>query len=167
MTKFAIGGIQMHLGTQDNLPEMKKRLAVMMHLYPWVEMVLFSELCHSGPNPQSAQATGGAYEQDCQELAAKYGIWLIPGSYYEARDGNLYNTTPVIDPQGQIILRYRKIFPFTPYEDSTTPGTEIGLFEVPHVGKFGVSICYDLWFPELTRAMVSEGAEVILNPVMA
>lgn len=169
MTQFAIGGIQMHLGMHDNMPEMKKRLAIMMHLYPWVEMVVFSELCHSGPNPASAQPMGGQYETECQELAQKYGIWLIPGSYYEQgnQEGVLYNTAPVINPKGEIITRYRKMFPFTPYEDHTTPGSEVCVFEVPQVGKFGMSICYDIWFPELTRQMVAQGAEVIINPVMA
>lgn len=167
MTKFAIGGIQMHLGTQDNLTEMKRRLAILMHIYPWVEMVLFSELCHSGPNPASAQAAGGDFEQACQEMARKYNIWLIPGSYYEKRQGKLFNTAPVINPAGEVVTRYRKIFPFAPYETTTTPGDKIGIFDVPGVGRFGLSICYDIWFPELTRSLVSEGVEVILNPVMA
>ncbi len=169
MTKFAVGGIQMHLAMHDNMPEMKKRLAIMMHLYPWVEMVVFSELCHSGPNPESAQERGGKFETQCQELAQKYGVWLIPGSYFEKgeEEGVLYNTTPIINPHGEIITRYRKMFPFTPYESHTTPGTEVCVFEVPGVGKFGMSICYDMWFPELNRQMVSQGAEVILNPVLA
>ncbi len=168
MTKFAIGGIQMHLTVNDNMPEMKKRLAIMMHLYPWVEMVVFSELCHSGPNPQSAQPQGGQFETECQALAQKYGIWLIPGSYFEKGEGELlYNTSPVINPAGEIVIRYRKMFPFTPYETHTTPGTEVCVFDIPNVGKFGMSICYDIWFPELTRAMVAQGAEVIINPVLA
>jgi len=41
------------------------------------------------------------------------------------------------------------------------------VFDVPEVGRFGVSICYDIWFPEVTRTMVAMGAEVILNPVLA
>lgn len=168
MTKFAIGGIQMNLTVQSNLAEMRKRLGLMMQLYPWIEMVVFSELCHSGPNPQSAQPIGGSYETACQEMAENHGIWLVPGSFFErGEDGKLYNTSPVINPAGEIVTRYRKMFPFTPYEAHTEPGREICVFEVPNVGKFGLSICYDIWFPELTRSMVSQGAEVILNPVMA
>ena len=157
----------MHVTMHDNFPEMKRRLGVLMHLYPWVEMVVFSELCASGPNVASADPAGGPYEEACQKMAQEYDVWLVAGSYFEKRDGLVYNTTPVINPQGKIVTRYSKIFPFTPYEDNTTPGTELGIFDVPSVGRFGISICYDIWYPELTRALVSEGVEVILNPVLA
>ncbi|HMU00270.1 MAG TPA: carbon-nitrogen hydrolase family protein [Amaricoccus sp.] len=167
MTKFAVAGIQMHLGMGGNLPEMRKRLELLAHLYPWVEMAVFSELSAYGPNRQLAEEAGGRFESECQALAAKYKLWLLPGSYFERRDGLIYNTAPVIDPSGKIVTRYRKMFPFTPYEQGVTPGTEFCVFDVPKVGRFGLSICYDLWFPELTRTLVSMGAEVLINPVLA
>ncbi len=167
MTQFAIAGIQMAVGLQNNLAAMKNRLDVLMTIYPWVEMVVFSELAASGPSHASAQPPGGEFETAFQEMARKHRVWLIPGSIYEKRDGLVYNMTPVINPQGEIVSRYRKIFPFTPYEAATTPGREVCVFDVPEVGRFGVSICYDIWFPELTRQMTSMGAEVILNPVLA
>ena len=98
--------------------------------------------------------------------AAKHKLWIIPGSLYEKRDGAIFNTTPVINPQGEVIARYRKIFPFLPYERSIEPGNEFVVFDVPEVGRFGISICYDMWFPETTRSLVSLGAEVILHPTM-
>lgn len=167
MTHFAIAGIQMSIGMQNNIPAMQQRLAVLMHVYPWVEMVVFSELAAHGPTHASAQPMGGEFETAFQQMARQHGVWLIPGSYFEACDGLIYNTTPVITPAGEIISRYRKMFPFTPYEQGTTPGSEFCVFDVPEVGRFGVSICYDIWFPEITRTMVSMGAEVILNPVLA
>ena len=167
MAHFAIAGIQMNISMHDNLAQIEQRLGVLMHLYPWVEMVVFSELCASGPNPASAEAAEGHYETKCRVLAQRHGIWIVAGSYFEKRDGLMFNTTPVISAQGEIVTRYSKIFPFTPYENETTAGTELGIFDVPNVGRFGVSICYDLWYPELTRAMVSQGVEVILNPVLA
>jgi hypothetical protein len=45
-----------------------------------------------------------------------------------------------------------------------TPGSEVCVFDVPDVGRFGLSICYDKWFPETTRQMCWQGAEVILQP---
>ena len=167
MTKFAIAGIQMHVDMKDNIPEISKRLDILMALYPWVEMVVLSELVAYGPNHQSAEPENGPFESACRELAMKHGIWLVPGSYYRTVDDKVFNTTPVIDPTGSIVTRYDKIFPFTPYEQGTTPGTEFCIFDVPGVGRFGLSICYDIWFPELTRTLVSMGAEVILNPVLA
>jgi predicted amidohydrolase len=98
-------------------------------------------------------------------LARQHGIWLVPGSLYErAGEGKFYNTTSVIDPEGRLVGRYRKMFPFKPYEDGTTPGDRPFTFDVPEVGRFGVSICYDIWFPETIRWLVAEGAEVIIHP---
>ena len=78
--------------------------------------------------------------------------------------GVVHNTTPVIDPSGQVVGRYRKMFPFLPYEADVVPGEEFLVFDVADVGRFGVSICYDMWFPETTRTLVAMGAEVILHP---
>jgi predicted amidohydrolase len=157
----------MHLGMGDNLPEMAKRLDLLMYLYPWVEMVVFSELCAYGPNHHRAEERGGPFETGCQKLAEKHGVWLLPGSYFELDGGLTYNTAPVIDPKGTVVTRYRKMFPFTPYEQGVTPGRDYCVFDVPAVGRFGLLICYDIWFPELTRTLVSEGAEVLINPVLA
>ena len=40
------------------------------------------------------------------------------------------------------------------------------VFDVPDVGRFGLSICYDMWFPETTRQLTSQGVEVLLHPVL-
>ncbi len=74
---------------------------------------------------------------------------------------------PVLNPEGEVVTRYRKLFPFTPYEDATEAGDEFCVFDVPGVGRFGVAICYDIWFPEVLRTLTSMGAEVIINPVLA
>lgn len=167
MTPFAIAGVQMYLGMNNNIEHLRQRLDVLMHIYPWVQMVVFSELAAHGPAPHSAQPTGGEYEQDFCDMARKHKIWLIPGSLFERRNGAIYNMSPVINPEGEVIARYRKMFPFAPYEPATTPGDEVVVFDVPNVGRFGMAICYDIWFPELLRQMTSMGAEVIINPVLA
>jgi predicted amidohydrolase len=167
MTPFAVAGVQMYLGMQSNVEAMRSRLDVLMHLYPWTQMVLFSELAARGPAHASAQPPGGADEQAFREMARKHEIWLVPGSLFEKRDGAIYNTTPVFDPDGEEVARYSKMFPFSPYEQGTAPGEGFCVFDVPGVGRFGIAICYDLWFPELARTLTAMGAEVILNPVLA
>ena len=167
MAHYAIAGIQMHIGMQNNVDQMTKRLEVLMHIYPWVQMVVFSELAPHGPSLPSAQPTGGSLEESLREVARRFDIWLVPGSIFENREGRIYNTTPVINPQGEVVTRYRKIYPFQPYENGVTPGEDFCVFDVPDVGRFGVSICYDIWFPEVTRTLTAMGAEVILNPVLA
>jgi predicted amidohydrolase len=114
----------------------------------------------------TAQEIPGEFEQTMQSMAKKYGIWLIPGSIFEKSGDHIYNTASVINPQGEVVTRYRKMFPFYPYEVGVTPGLEYCVFEVPNIGKFGISICYDMWFPETIRTLAVMGAEVILHPTM-
>ncbi len=167
MKPFAIAGIQMRISaTYSNVEMMKLKLDITMNLYPWVDMVLFSELCAFGPLLHTAREIPCLFEQEMQAMAKKYGIWLIPGSIFEKSEGKIYNTATVINPLGEVVTRYRKMFPFYPYEVGVTPGSEFCVFDIPDVGRFGLSICYDMWFPETIRTLAVMGAEVILHPTM-
>lgn len=167
MKPFSIAGIQMRTSSaHSNVEAMKLKLDLLMNIYPWVDMVLFSELCAYGPHTVHAQAIPGEFEQQMCAAAAKHGIWLLPGSIFEKKDDKVYNTATVIDPEGGVVARYRKMFPFYPYEVGVTGGNEFCVFDVPDVGKFGVSICYDMWIPETTRTLAVMGAEVILHPTL-
>jgi predicted amidohydrolase len=167
MTPFAIAGIQMHISAQhENITAMGHRLDLLMGRFPWVQMAMFSELAPHGPLLQYALPLPGPAEEAFQEMAARHGIWLLPGSMFERDGDHIYNTASVIDPQGKIVGRYRKMFPFRPYEQGVEGGTEFLVFDVPEVGRFGVSICYDIWFPETTRTLTAMGVEVLLHPVL-
>lgn len=167
MKPFAIAGMQLNLSAmQENVTQMGGRLDVLMSVYPWVQMVVFSELAAYGPLIQHAQPFPNDTERTFQEWARKHSIWLLPGTMFERVGDRVYNTATVIDPQGQIAGRYRKIFPFLPYESGVTGGEEFLVFDVPGAGRFGVSICYDLWFPETARTLAALGAEVILHPTL-
>lgn len=152
-------------GAHSNLPMMKYKLDVLMGIYPWVQMVMFSELCTRGP--LTAFATHmDEYDREFGEMARKHNVWLLPGSVFERDNGKIYNTASVYSPQGKVVGRYRKMFPFYPYEEGVTAGDSFLTFDVPRVGKFGVSICYDMWFPETSRTLAAMGAEVILHPTL-
>jgi len=168
MTPFAIAGVQMHVAAlHSNIEAMRHRIDVLMARFPWTQMVLFSELAPFGPLDQYAQPFPNDAISQFQEDARRYGIWLIPGSMFEKMpDGRIFNTAVVINPEGEIVARYSKMFPFKPYEEGISSGTEFCVFDVPDVGRFGLSICYDLWFPETTRQLTSQGVEVLLNPVL-
>ena len=167
MKPFSIAGIQMRTSAANsNVDAMKLKLDLLMNIYPWVDMVMFSELCAYGPLTANAQVVPGEFEQEMCAMAAKHGIWLLPGSIFEKKDDKIYNTATVIDPEGSVVARYRKMFPFYPYEVGVTGGSEFCVFDVPEVGRFGVSICYDMWIPETTRTLAVMGAEVILHPTL-
>ena len=110
-----------------------------------------------------AEALGRGPIQDCMSaLAREHGIWLLGGTLPLASDDpqRVINTTLVYDPQGKHVGRYDKIhlFGFTKgsesYDEARTivPGKAVGTVETA-VGKVGMSVCYDLRFPELYRAM--------------
>jgi predicted amidohydrolase len=125
MTPFAIAGIQMHVSAvHDNIPRFRQKLEVLMHLYPWVQMVIWSELAPYGPFVEKAQTIPGPAEEVFQEMARKHQIWLLPGTLYERREERIFNTLSVINPNGEVIGRYRKMFPFLPYEKGVSQGTE-------------------------------------------
>ncbi len=165
---FAIAGVQMHVPALiSNLEHMLQRMEVVMLRFPWTQMIVFSELSACGPVPNQPVSLPGPEEAALQAAAAKHGVWLITGSMFElGANGALYNTASVIDPSGHVVTRYRKMFPFRPYEADVTAGTEFCVFDVPSVGRFGLSICYDIWLPETTRTLTAMGAEVLLHPVL-
>lgn len=166
MSSFAVASVQLECRIGDNLGAMARQIAVVAKRFPWVDMILFGELCAHGPGLGAAEPMPGATEAHFCALARKHDVWLVPGSMYELDNGSIYNTVPVIDRQGRVVTRYRKIYPFEPYETGVTPGTECVTFKVPGVGTFGLSICYDFWFPETIRTLVWKGAEVILHPTL-
>ncbi len=166
MSLFSIAALQVDLPFADNRDRLEKETARVLARFPWVSMVVFPELCSFGPGLSFAEAMPGPTEERYQALAAKNKIWLIPGSIYEKVGEDIFNTSPVINPAGEVVVRYRKMYPFLPYEKGVKSGTEFVVFDVPDVGRFGVSICYDGWVPETTRAMVWMGAEVIVHPTM-
>ncbi len=70
---------------------------------------------------------------------------------------SLYNTAVVFAPSGRLVARYRKVFTWRPFEPYAV-GTEAPpVFSIPNVGKVGVMICYDGWFPEMARSLALAG----------
>ena len=164
---FGIAGLQLFVSSKGgNIDYLEERLGQLATTFPWVQMVVFSELAACGAVHRHAEALPGPTEERFSEMARRHALWLLTGSLYEKEGDRIYNTCSVIDPSGAIVGRYRKIFPFTPFSTGTSPGTEFLVFDVPRVGCFGVSICYDMWFPEHSRTLVAMGAEVILHPAM-
>jgi len=166
MTTFSIAGLQLSAVNGDNVDSMLAEIDKAVARFPWLDMVVLGELNACGTNTSKAEPMPGPTELRFCEIAQKHGVWLIPGSMLEAEKGLVYNTTPVICPDGAVISRYRKQFPWMPYEGGVTPGDQFTVFEVPDVGRFGISICYDMWFPETIRTMAWMGAEVILHPTL-
>lgn len=167
MIPFSIAGIQMQISAvASNVSLMKQKLDVLMSVFPWVQMVVFSELAAFGPLSLHAQKFPNPAEDAFRDMAYRHKIWLIPGSMFQKRNGKIFNTATVINPNGEVVGRYDKLFPFYPYETGVSGGDHFLIFDVPEVGRFGITICYDMWFPETSRSLVTQGVEVILHPTL-
>ena len=114
---------------------------------------------------EQCPAAARQVEEELGQIARDLQLWLIPGSIYERDGDRIYNTTPVINPLGNVVARYRKCSRSCRMK-RRPPGAEFVVFDVPDVGRFGVSICYDMWFPETTRTLAWIGAEVIIHPTL-
>ena len=161
---LGIAGIQMQVAWGvDNSDAMLVNLNRVALLFPWVDMVIFSELCVCGIDINLAQPIPNPILEKFSEWAKKENKWLIPGSFYEKAQDKVYNTAVVISPDGEIVTKYRKIFPWRPIEPGDA-GTEFCVFDIPGKGRFGLCICYDVWFPEVARNLAWLGAEAIFCP---
>jgi predicted amidohydrolase len=124
--------------------------------------------------PTIAEPIPGPTTDWLARLARELGVWLCAGSLLERAPDEVraYNTSCLFDPQGTLRARYRKIHLFdvdlpgrVAVQESATraPGAEV--VTVPtELGTLGLSVCYDLRFPELYRRLVRAGAEVLLVP---
>ncbi|MEW1985573.1 carbon-nitrogen hydrolase family protein [Pseudarthrobacter oxydans] len=142
---------------------------------PHSRLVVFPELHLFGDeNPdlqrteilqESAEPLDGPRVKELKQLAKDLNIWLVPGSVCErGPEGQLFNTQLVLSPEGELAGYYRKIFPWRPFEPYD-PGDRFTTVDLPGIGRVGLNICYDAWYPEVSRQLAWMGADVILNVV--
>ena len=167
---LTIASVQMfvHKEKKKNLEEIKNHLDYLSKVFPQVKMVVFPELCASDINKEvkeQAEKIPGELTEFFSHLAKRHELWLIPGSMYEQSGKKIYNTATIFSPKGELVGKYRKRYPWCPYE-KTDPGKDPFVFHIEGVGVVGIMICYDLWFPEVARDLVNLGAELILVPTM-
>ncbi|WOH18529.1 carbon-nitrogen hydrolase family protein [Paenarthrobacter sp. GOM3] len=144
-------------------------------LGPEVDVIVVPELLLSAPGEflipdpdaetRSAAPIPSPLTDRVSALAQKLDVWLVPGSLLETDGGKTYNTAIAVSPAGEIVARYRKLFPWRPFE-TTTPGNSFVTFDIPGCGRIGLAICFDGSFPEVARQLAWLGAEVIIQPTL-
>lgn len=125
----------------------------------------------------TAEAADGPSNRELAAVAARHGVWLLAGSVYEpAPDGLVANVSALFDPRGELRAVYRKIHLFdvttatARYEESdeVAPGSELVTADVDAADgtpvRLGLSICYDLRFPDLYTVLALRGAQVLCVP---
>lgn len=151
-------------------------VAATLEAHPAIELLVYPELHLCGTEHLPEDARPAALERAAAPLdgellaglgaiAERHGIWLCPGSIGERDgEGRFFNTQLLFDPSGRLRARYRKMFPWRPFEPHD-PGTEFVVQDLDGAAVAGMSICYDAWFPEHTRQLAWLGADVVLNIV--
>ncbi|MDP7251796.1 MAG: carbon-nitrogen hydrolase family protein [Planctomycetota bacterium] len=133
-------------------------------------LVVFPEACVSGycfeekeDAARFAEAIPGPTTDRFCALCSELGIWLVFGML--ELDGNrIFNSAPLIGPDG-VVGVYRKVhLPFLGVDRFTVPGDRpFEVFETP-IGNIGINICYDAAFPESSRLVALEGADILVLP---
>jgi 5-aminopentanamidase len=132
------------------------------------DVAVFPELFVSGYNLGArihglAESLDGPIVSRLKNIAKTHGIALIAG-YPQKREGKFYNSAVAVSPAGDVLGHHNKVFLFGEEEKALfSAGSGFPVFEIAG-RKCGLSICYDIEFPEVTRDMKRRGAEVIFVP---
>jgi formamidase len=172
--------------TRDEIGERTQRMAAMVEqtivgYEPFfdVRLLAFPEFAHAAPVYETvaqlrkhlAVPVPNEHTQVYEKLARKYGCYIQTGTFIEADPewpGVVFNTTVLVGPQG-ILLKYRKVNPWIPWEVHASPHDLPGYRDDPfpvadtEIGRIGVAICYDWLFPETIRQLAFNGAEILVR----
>ena len=121
---------------------------------------------------ETAEPIPGSFTDAVAAIARARSMWIVGGSVAEAADDLVFNTSCLFDRDGEIVARYRKIHLFDvdlpgepPLRESAvfSAGEELVTYDTD-LGRIGLSICYDVRFPELYRGLMTLGAEIVCVP---
>ncbi|MCG3730110.1 carbon-nitrogen hydrolase family protein [Vibrio cincinnatiensis] len=173
-----IGLIQMTSGASvcDNIQILEQQLvSLAKQKVAWVvtpeNALLFGQ--HLDYHHHAEPLAQGPIQQQLSALACRYQVWLLVGSFPIRREDGITSTSILFNPQGKVIADYDKLHLFDVdvadghrcYRESATfaPGNRVVVVDTP-LGMLGLSICYDLRFPQLYSELRQQGAQVLFVP---
>lgn len=144
-----------------------------------VRLLAFPEFAHAVPiyatvaelRNKLAIPVPNEHTDAYERLARKYGCYIQTGTFLEADPKypeHVFNTTVLVGPKG-VLLKYRKVNPWIPWEVHASPHDIPDYAEDPfpvadtELGRIGVAICYDWLFPEALRELAFKGAEILVR----
>ncbi len=132
-----------------------------------VDVVCFPELCISGYALREeihavAEPVPGASTWEVKRMASEYGITVLAGLMERTEDDTVAITQVMVSPSGDL-NRYRKIHLSRGEQAFFSAGSEVAVFEASGI-QYGVQLCYDAHFPELSTLQALGGAEVLFMP---
>ncbi|MEV7205535.1 MULTISPECIES: carbon-nitrogen family hydrolase [unclassified Streptomyces] len=165
--------IQIAVNEDETVEARRLRAAALVGEQAGADLVVLPELWTTGAFAfeefdTAAELLRGPTYEAMAKAASDAGVWLHAGSIPERdADGRLYNTSLVFSPAGDLAASYRKIHRFGFDKGEAVlmgAGREPVTVPVPDTTTLGVATCYDLRFPELFRALVDAGAEILVVP---
>jgi predicted amidohydrolase len=121
---------------------------------------------------EAAEPIPGPRIDRLAEFAARHHVWVHGGSVLERDGDRVFNTSVLFDRSGELVATYRKIHLFDADPPDAVPSRESSVFSAgdqvvtaeTEFGRVGLSICYDVRFPELYRALAVRGATILFVP---
>ncbi|KAM8974966.1 omega-amidase NIT2 [Pelodytes ibericus] len=176
MAKFRLALVQLHVSS-DKSDNLKKACRLIKDAARGGAQIVSLPECFNSPYgtkyfPEYAEKIPGESTQMLSQVAKECGIYVIGGSIPEEDAGKLYNTCAVFGPDGELLVKHRKIHLFdidVPgkicFQESETlsPGDNFTVFETPFC-KIGVGICYDIRFAELAQIYTKRGCQLLVYP---
>lgn len=167
-----IAAIQLDYDTHEVYEDRVARIVGLVHAQRGADLVVLPELWPNGGFTYrmwepTAEPIGGPLVQAMGNAARDLGAYVHMGSFVERHaDGALTNTSVLFAPDGGIQAVYRKVhlFGFADGEPAyLTAGTQVVAADTDF-GRWGLTTCYDLRFPEMYRALVDDGVTLVLVP---
>lgn len=156
---------------ETNLTKMAELLEQALAEKPDTQLVVFPELATTGYQcGENFQELAEEINESSHtvrffsDLAKKHGVYIIWGMAEKDSKNKkvLYNSQVFLDCKGEIIGTYRKIHLFDTEKNWFTPGKEYKVYNTA-IGKIGLFVCYDAFFPEAARIMAVKGADLLVN----
>ena len=121
---------------------------------------------------EAAEPIPGPRAERLSAFVRRHGVWVHGGSLLERDGDHIFNTSVVFDRDGEAVATYRKIHLFDADPPNAVPSRESSVFSAgdgvvtaeTEFGRIGLSICYDVRFPELYRALAVQGATIVFVP---
>lgn len=160
-----IGELDLNIDTVKNL------LIANLQKYDGADFVFLPEVWTVGWYTPAFLKTAETLEESkavkmLSEVAKKFNVNIIGGSFIRKENNKYYNTSPVINRNGEVVAIYNKNHLFSYYGDNEgsyiTQGSNPVMVELDGV-KLGLTICFDIRFPEIYRAYRKAGADILVN----
>jgi predicted amidohydrolase len=177
MRRFIAAAVQLCSGSDKAANLAKVEAFIAESARQNAQLVILPEVfLWRGPRAEersSAEPIPGPTSGHLGKLASRLGLHLLAGSMLERSDGDkVFNTSLLFDRRGEIIARYRKAHLFdvdipghiTIRESDTRAAGDTAVAVPTELGVIGMTVCYDLRFPELYRRLTWAGAEIITVP---